>query len=250
MGLNFYQRHGGRLEESKETIHKLNSVSETISEMAKSYNEVAVATVNEKSGSESEKNRKAFAEALFNNIEELTNNILYDDLIYQDDIVADNIYDMLEKQETISKEDLIKILENNNSYIIGIDSEDEFRQKEIEKDIDQIVKTINDTYKINKLSLIWKQKEASNKKVLANQLGGVSKVISSVAEDIRVGADATSHDNPEVEPKFKIQVGVARVTKNKSEISGDSSIQSKLDDGKYMLAISDGMGSRTKCKEK
>ena len=51
-------------------------------------------------------------------------------------------------------------------------------------------------------------------------------------------------------PRFKLEVGVARATKNKSEISGDSSIQTKLNDGKHMLAISDGMGSRTECKKK
>ena len=37
-------------------------------------------------------------------------------------------------------------------------------------DINQIVKAINHTYRINKLNLIWKQREASNKKTLANQL--------------------------------------------------------------------------------
>ena len=56
---------------------------------------------------------------------------------------------------------------------------------EIENDINQIVKAINHTYRINKLNTIWRHKEASNKKVLANQLGGVSKVISSLAEDIK-----------------------------------------------------------------
>jgi hypothetical protein len=154
----------------------------------------------------------------------------------------------LEKQESISKEELLKILEENNNYIIGMDDEDEQRKKEIEKDINQIVKTINDTYKINKLNLMWKQKEASNKKVLANQLGGVSKAISSVAADICVGSIPVSTES-QTKPSFKIQIGVARTTKNKSEISGDSSIQSELDDGKYMLAISDGMGSRKKCEE-
>ena len=186
-GIKLLPASGGRIEESKETIHKLNSVSETISEMAKSYNEVAVASVAPEKDMEKE-SRKAFAEKLFNNIEELENNILYDDLIYQDDIVADDIYDILEKQEMISKKVLLKVLEQNNSYIIGIDSEDEQRKQEIEADISKIVKVINDTYKIHKLNLIWKQKEAANQRTLATQLGGVSRVISSVAEDIAVGA--------------------------------------------------------------
>jgi len=244
-GIKLLPPSGGRLEESKEAIYKLNSVSETISEMAASYNEVAVATVCEEGNAKKEA-RKVFAEELYNNIEELTENILYEDIMYQDEIVIDNIFSILEKQETISRDELLKVFEQNNSYIIGIDSEDEEIKNEIESDIKKIVKTINDTYKINKLNLIWKQKEASNRKTLANQLGGVSKVISSVAEDMKTGTSGVAVID--AEPKFKIEIGVARTTKNKSEISGDSSTQSKLNDGKYMLAISDGMGSGQSAK--
>ena len=74
----------------------------------------------------------------------------------------------MEKEE-ITKEELIKILENNNNYIIGLDKKEE-KYEEIQKDLEQIVKAINHTYRINKLNLIWKQKEANNKRTLANQL--------------------------------------------------------------------------------
>ena len=43
--------------------------------------------------------------------------------------------------------------------------------------------------------------------------------------------------------KQSIQVGIATETKADSSISGDSDIQTKLQDGKYLIAISDGMGS-------
>ena len=49
--------------------------------------------------------------------------------------------------------------------------------------------------------------------------------------------------------QFKIQFASATVTKNKSEVSGDTSIQTKLRDGKYMMAISDGMGSGPRAKK-
>lgn len=45
------------------------------------------------------------------------------------------------------------------------------------------------------------------------------------------------------EDKYKIQIGVATSTKADSIVSGDSHIETKLEDGKYLLAISDGMGS-------
>lgn len=53
-----------------------------------------------------------------------------------------------------------------------------------------------------------------------------SKIISLVAED-----------------KYTISIGIAGATKKGSEISGDSTIKIRLQDGKYLIAISDGMGS-------
>lgn len=159
---------GGQIEGDKETVYKLNTVSETISEMARSYSEVAATTIETDEELKND-SKQSFKDELLNNIEDFSDNILYEDIIYDDEYILDNIYDSLEEKDEITKEELIQIFERNNSYIIGINEEDE-RSKEIENDINQIVKAINHTYRINKLNLIWKQKEASNKKVLANQL--------------------------------------------------------------------------------
>lgn len=80
--------------------------------------------------------------------------------------------------------------------------------------------------------------------------GGVSKVISSLASDIedKEKDNSLATTKPE-ESKFKIQIASAKVTKNNSEISGDTSIQTKLHDGKFMMAISDGMGSGARAKK-
>lgn len=51
------------------------------------------------------------------------------------------------------------------------------------------------------------------------------------------------------EDKFVLQVGSSKITKDGSEVSGDCSLQIKLADGKYLLAISDGMGSGEKARE-
>ena len=241
---------GGQIEGDKETIYKLNTVSETISEMAKSYSEVAATTVETDEELKND-NKQSFKEEFLNNIEDFSDNILYEDIIYDDDYILDNVYNLLEEKEEITREELIKIFEDNNSYIIGINEEDE-RNKKIEKDINQIVKAINHTYRINNLNMIWKQKEANNKKVLANQLGGVSKVISSLADEIEdkeknVGVDA--HIDPQKQINFKIEIASRIATKNNSEVSGDSFVQTKLRDGKYMMAISDGMGSGPRAKK-
>lgn len=77
--------------------------------------------------------------------------------------------------------------------------------------------------------------------------GGVSRVISSLAEDIEE-KDKKVETKPE-EVKYKIQIASAKATKNNSEVSGDTSVQTKLHDGKFMMAISDGMGSGPKAKK-
>ena len=45
------------------------------------------------------------------------------------------------------------------------------------------------------------------------------------------------------EDEFTMQVGLAKAKKFGSIISGDTTLQTRLEDGKYLLAISDGMGS-------
>ena len=43
--------------------------------------------------------------------------------------------------------------------------------------------------------------------------------------------------------KYNLKVGIARAKKHDSLVSGDTSTQTKLNDGKYLLAVSDGKGS-------
>ena len=49
--------------------------------------------------------------------------------------------------------------------------------------------------------------------------------------------------------KYTMQLGISKRTKEGSPVSGDSYVTLKLDDGKYWLAISDGMGTGIKSKE-
>lgn len=156
-----------KLDENKETIYKLNSVSETISEMAKSYNEVAATTLDIDEGTQGNDIKRIFEDELYNNIENLTDNLIYEDIVYADSKMIDSIYDALEKKDEILQEELINILEENNNYIVRVDNNIE---EGIKEDIDKIVKAINHTYKIHKLNILWQQKEASNKRTLANQL--------------------------------------------------------------------------------
>lgn len=51
------------------------------------------------------------------------------------------------------------------------------------------------------------------------------------------------------EDKFIMQVGSSKISKDDSKLSGDSNLQMRLDDGKYILAISDGMGTGELARE-
>ena len=223
----------GVIEEKKKTASKLSSVSETILQMARSYNDSAKDTLNETIEDDS---KKSFKEEVLNNLEDIQDNLLYDDMLLNDDEILDESYTILKEREEITSDELIAILEKVNNYKLLKDSSEE--------SIIEIVKILNSTYRINKLNTIWKHKEANNKKVLATQLGGVSKVISSLAEDIK-----TEEKEVQGKPQYKLVIGSSEATKNKSEVSGDSNIRTKLHDGKYMLAISDGMGSGNRAKK-
>lgn len=225
----------GRLEENKETANKLNSVSETIMEMANSYNEVAESSLENETIED--KSKENFKEEVLNNLEDIPDNLLYEDILVSADEILDEVYEFLKGKDEIGKEEFIKILETVKDYKLAV--------SEGSSDIEQIIKILNSTYRINKLNTIWKKKEASNKKVLATQLGGVSKVISSIAEDIV----EPEEEKKEEKQEYKLVVGCSTATKNKSEISGDSNIRTKLHDGKYMIAISDGMGSGQAAKK-
>ena len=45
------------------------------------------------------------------------------------------------------------------------------------------------------------------------------------------------------EDKYNINIGMANTTKKGNVVSGDSTLKVRLQDGKYLMAISDGMGS-------
>ena len=49
--------------------------------------------------------------------------------------------------------------------------------------------------------------------------------------------------------RFVMAIGNSEVTKNNSNISGDSTLNIRLKDGKYLVAISDGMGSGNEARQ-
>jgi len=194
----------------------------------------------------------------------------------------------------------------------------------VKKDIDDIIRIINSSYRVSKLNFIWKKKLEENRKSVSTQLSGVSEAISNLAEQISIDEDNPYYKQKEEikvllkekdiilkditikqeetnryvvnlytnvcetvdgkqciskkiarilnkvldekmvlqkqkcglrendntcmfmftsEDNYLMQVGIAKTKKACSVISGDTTIQTRLEDGKYLLALSDGMGS-------
>lgn len=308
------------LEENKDTIYKLNSMSETIYDMAESYGEAAATILSDKELKAQEKsNMDMFVEELKKNLEELEDNMLYEEMYYPTEKLITDIFNYLLDNDVITEKEFVKILEKNNNYIVGFDN----TKSQANEDIYKIVKAINYSYRVSKINFIWKKKMDESKKNVSEQLKGVSQAILKMAQDIdkeedkfidtkkemlklleqkdivvkdieikekssgryivQVYTDVCENpDGTECDIKkigriiskvlgqkmtiqdqecglrldrsmckftyisddnYNIQIGMAKSTKSGSPVSGDSALHTKLQDGKYLLVLSDGMGS-------
>ena len=218
-------------------------------------------------------NKKIFKKELYSNIENMKDNILYDDIKNSNEIV-DDIFKHLNKNKKLTKDVLILIFAKYNNYIIGTDMGN--INKSVENDINKMIEVIDKSYNVSKINFVWKKKLEEKNKNMSVQLQGVSEVIADLAEDIKdskkeknvakkiskvllkVLEEKMTWQKKKSDIKFEnkilifsfissdiynLKVGIARAKKHDSPVSGDTSIQTKLNDGKYLLAISDGMGS-------
>ena len=170
-----------RLAESKEAEKKLEYLSDTVKEIAKTYGVKDEDIVYEIDNIN--KSKEAFIEDLLNNLDSFPNNILYEDLININNLLIERIYLILTEKEEITEKDIIKIFEERNE-ILDIKSNQAIRE-----DVNQVVRIINRTYRINEMNFQWKQRLHENKKTISKQLKGVSKAISEIAEDMSKNKD-------------------------------------------------------------
>ena len=302
------------LNKSKETAERLNNVSETIQEMAKTYkiNKPEITIENERKN-----NKEIFINELLDNLNGYEENILYEDISNAEGSIVNEIFEVLLDKQEIKREDLLEIFAKCNSYIIGFD--DNKISEYLEENISQMLRIINMSYKISKSSFVWQRKLDENKKNIENQLQGVSKAISNIASNIEknikneekfvnekrqivellkqkdieiqeisiqkegrflIEIYMKKTNNVDIETmqkiltdilkekivynqeasigtrlnflsddKFVMAIGMAEKTKNDSNISGDSILTVRLKDGKYLVALSDGMGSGKEAKQ-
>ena len=304
------------LNKSKEVAENLNSVSEAIQEMATAYKKYEPRTFEENTHRNA--NKQIFIAELLNNLEPYRENMLYDDIANVDGKIIDKIFSILLDKQQIEKEDLLKTFAECNSYIIELN--DNNVSKLLEKNINEIVRTINMSYRISKSDFIWRKKVEQNNANMEKQLNGVSKAIQNMAKDIQKElelGEKYEKENKEIieilkqkdiniedisiskedryivdiylneiletlkintiekvltkvlkenivlnnevsvgkklsfisDDKYVMAIGSGETIKSKSQVSGDSTLNIRLKDGKYLVAISDGMGSGQEAKK-
>ena len=302
------------LNKSKETAERLNNVSETIQEMAKTYK---IDDAEELKQEENINNKEIFINELLDNLNGYENNMLYEDISNTEGKIIDEIFELLLDKQEINREQLLEIFARCNSYIIGFD--DKNISEYLEENIAQMVRVINMSYKISKSSFVWQKKLQENQKNIKEQLTGVSKAISNIAENIEkniqneeqfikekrqiiellklkdiniqeisiqkedrflieiymeksnnvdideikkiltevLGEEIAFNQDASIgtrlnflsDDKFVMAIGMSEKTKENSQTSGDSTLTIRLKDGKYLVALSDGMGSGEKAKQ-
>ncbi len=167
----------------KETINKLNIVSETIQTIAETYD---ISEEKEENNFE-QKNKNIFKSELLNNLDNMKENILYDDLIKTEGPIVNDLFITLTNKQEITRKDLLQIFANNNSYIVGIT--DEKVSSYLEDNIRQAINAINSAYRVSTASFVYEEKMNENKKTMKAQLGQISKAISNIATQIEKNAD-------------------------------------------------------------
>lgn len=166
-----------RLAESRNTKDRLSYLSDTVKEIAKSYgikDEELVLDEIENIN----KSKEIFLEDLLNNLDSFPNNILYEELIDTTNGIIEEIYKILADKDEIAEKDILTIFENRNEIL------DTEANRVIKEDVEQVIRIINRTYRINEMNFQWKRKLQENRKSISKQLKGVSKAISEIAEDM------------------------------------------------------------------
>lgn len=163
----------------KDTAQKLNIVSETIENMAKTYSEEKEIIPEE---AKYQKNRDLFISELLNELDNIKDNMLYDDLSKVPNPIVNEFFDILSEKQEIDRKDLLKTFAKHNNYIIGFD--DEKVSSYLEENLRQAVNKINSAYRVSKANFVCQEKIKENKKSMQAQLGQISKAISSIATQI------------------------------------------------------------------
>lgn len=112
----------------------------------------------------------------------------------------------------------------------GIGVEDISLKKENRFILEVYCQEILETEKIETIEKI--ATKVLQERIVLNEEASVGKKLNFLSDD-----------------KYEMTLGTEELTKSKSELSGDSMLNIRLKDGKYLVAISDGMGTGKEAKK-
>ena len=220
------------LEENKDTIHKLSKMSDTISQMAKEYEDAAASIVTDEELEQQERaNREIFEEELFANLEGKEDNLLYDDLASNNEGILDEIFEIMLKKDVITRKEIVQIFAKHNNYIMGFSADSKEDEYVAQNDIDEIVRAINSSYRISKINFVWKKKLDEKKRTMSTQLNSVSEALSNLANQITTD---------EQEPYKKEKEEIKTLLKDKEINLKDITIKQE-ESGKYIVSLYTGV---------
>lgn len=141
--------------------------------------------------------------------------------------LADDIEKGIKIEEKYSKEkfEILEIIKQK-----GIEIEDISVKKDQRFIVEIYLNKLIETSKINKIEKILTQ--VLKEKIVLNSDLSVGNKLNFLSDD-----------------KYVMAFGKSETVKNNSTVSGDSMLNIRLKDGKYLVAISDGMGSGKDAKE-
>ena len=301
-----------RLEDKQTIIKKLNELYQSLENNFFTEQEIPKNTL--------ERYQK-FKEIFLDNLNDIKENIFYDDLTNESSNIIKDIFNESEKEDIILEENLIEIFTKNNNYIV-------IEDEKIRNNLKDIIVIINRTLKMIQIENVKVQEHKKTKRIAQKIQTEISKSIENTTKSIFqkkenkfekkekelltilcgknipaknisirnikngkyiIDLEMSSLDNSlrekgkitnisdiiskfigskmsfqkdrrnvdkqeyvqtySSEDKFIMQVGSSKISKDNSMLSGDSNLQMRLDDGKYILAISDGMGSGELARE-
>lgn len=141
--------------------------------------------------------------------------------------MAQGIEEDMENEVQYNKEksEVIELLKQKS-----INIEDITIKKENRYIIEMYIEEVLELAKIQLVEKILTQ--VLQERIVLNEEASVGKKLSFLSDD-----------------KYDMAIGTSEITKSKSEVSGDSILNIRLKDGKYLVALSDGMGTGKEAKE-
>ena len=123
------------------------------------------------------------------------------------------------------EKELLILLKNKFQYVVSV----EIKQAQNKKYI---------------VDIAFANDKSKDKQAIASIATMLSKALNAEIEFAKEDSKKANYVQTYMsEDKFVLKVGSSKVTKEGSTVSGDCNLQMRLQDGKYLLAISDGMGS-------